>query len=657
MAYSDTYSAWFHVEDPDNATDEEREECGSQLHAMVGRLENDQQGRIAMLVKYASIYQNMDVLKGSGLPGMSMPQMILNVSQAIVDSLVAKQVVNASKATFDVDEGDWEAHLKAEDMDRFVFGERYRVNFDMKNEQCFRDSAWAGDGWGKATEVNRKIFYERVSPFEMLLDVESCRSGEPRELYQRRYVSKSVAQGLYPRHAATIGNMQPQSPPVAFPGASGDGHLVRVVEGWHLPDDEHPGDQEEVDEETGDKVCTGRKGVYIFAVNDLVLELREWKRPRFPFVRMPYSQDVTGGYSIGVIQQLAPLQIELNKLKHRKLQGLRLYGIPRQYRQAGSTCTPDFNTDIGQEYVITGTMPQVLETPTGSMELSPEEQNLINQMYQLAGISPLERGNDMPSRMDSRPGMREYIAAADEKHALPSQTWNRSFLDSARIFIDVARDIVTRHGSYASFGAAKDFVSKIDFADIDLEDERFRIKLQNTNLLPTTPTGKRLAILDLLKANAFNNPMEMWEMLAGDHPDVDSILNRKTAGRKLVEKQMYVITVKRKYFAPDTHQDVQFAKSVALDNCQKILLKSNGGYEEDGTPNEEAQKIVSMLDKYIAACDSITLRAKQKAEQDAATVSGAGGPVPGPVPAPSPGALPPGPVPAGPAPGPVPQLG
>src|SRR6476469_2273564 len=347
--------AWYHIDDYDD--EDERELIGSRFDATVSRLENDQVGRFDDLLKYGSMYQNVDMKNMQAAATNQMPAQIINVSQAILDALVAKQVVNPSKATFDVDDGDWEAHVKAEQLDRFQFGECYRCGVYEKHEQGLRDAGWAGDGWIKYSRANRKIQVERASPLEMLLDPAACLAGEPRELYQVRYLSKSVAQRVFPAFAAQIAGLKTVEPPYPYPG-NVDGEMVRLVEGWHLPDDESvtgPSKEKDLD---GDEVNTSKRGAYVFACNHIVLHCKEWKRPRFPFVRMSYSKDIGGGYSIGLIQQLAPAQRELNKLKRRKLQGLNLYALPRVTQQKGSTITPDLNTDTGQIYYWTGSEPK-----------------------------------------------------------------------------------------------------------------------------------------------------------------------------------------------------------------------------------------------------------------------------------------------------------
>src|SRR6476659_339526 len=282
---------WFHIDDFDE--DECVDAAGKRFDEYITGLENDQQGRMTDLMKFGSMYQNVDMMYSTNTSiTAQMPAQITNVTQAIVDALVAKQVVNESKATFDVDDGDWEAHVKAEQLDKFVFGEFYRCKVYELHEQGFRDAAWSGDGWLKYTARNRKVYCEKPFPGEIRIDPAACVSGPPREMYEIRYIARSLAQSMYPKYAAQIALLPNCEPPYQYPNSNnGDGQLVRLQEGWHLPDEETQSyEEEEIDEMTGKPICTGKRGAYMFACNGVVLDCKEWKRTRFPFVRIPYSR-------------------------------------------------------------------------------------------------------------------------------------------------------------------------------------------------------------------------------------------------------------------------------------------------------------------------------------------------------------------------------
>lgn len=576
---------------------EEDEECAARcLNATVQRLENDQEHRITDMFKLMSLYQNRDLTRQAFVTTRllnSMPLQIRNVSRSIIDTLVAKFVTNESKATFDVTDGDWEASERAEMMDEFCWGETYRLKLYSLYEMAMRDCAVVGDGWVKFYARDRKVFAERVFPVEMRLDPAQCVSGPPRDLYQIRYIDRAQAMAYYNEFADEIKELPTVQPPYPYPGVTRD--IVRLVEAWHLPDFDD-----------------GEGGRYMFVCNDICIESDKYKRKDFPFVRFSWSPDMLGGYGLGLQEELLPLQSELNKLKKRHLEGLRIHGLPRVFMPYGSKLKPEelSNSPI-QIWTHTAGKPEVDQSRCVAPELVAEEQAIEAQMWQLAGVSPLQAGTDMPSRMDSRPGLREYAAMADEKHAMPSKMWDRGILEGNRQMIAVARQIVEEHGSYEAMGAAKDSVDAINFKECDLEDDRFRIKLQNTNLLPTTPAGKRMAVQDLANAGAFQqNPRLLW-MLLSDSPDVDAVIGNETAGEKLVRKQVSRMIRKREYFPPEKYQDCSYALHFASNAIQKLVLQTAG------KDDERTDEIYRLLEQYCLDCTNIlnAQQAEQAAQQ------------------------------------------
>lgn len=615
---TDCDKAWFEFELDD---DDEKKEAAKCLSGVISTLENEQSGRTDDMIKLMSIYLNRDLYRTSVFAGAllnSMPIAIRNVLKSIIDTLVAKFVANESKATFDVDDGDYSDTMKAQNLDRFCFGEVYRLKLYPLLELALRDCAIVGDGWVKYYEREKKVFAERVFPIEMRLDPAQCVSGPPRDLFQIRYIARHQAMAFYNEYADEIAELPREQPPYAYPGTTRD--IVRLVEAWHLPDFD-----------------SGEGGRYMLACGNVLLDACEYTRREFPFVRFTWNQDLMGGYGIGLAEELVPLQSELNRLKARHLQGLYIHGLPRVYQAAGSELDPEELSDSPvQIWRYTGSKPEVDQSRCVAPELVQEEEAIVNQMWQLAGVSPLQAGTDMPSRMDSRPGLREYAALADEKHALPSKAWDRGILESNRQIIAVAREIVASHGKYETMGSSQDFVTTIDFKDCDLDDNRFHIKLQNTNLLPTTPAGKRLAIKDLADTGAFEDDKQLlWLMLAGN-PDVDSVIGDKTADQKLVKKQIYEIMHKRTYFGPDKTQDAAYAQKYAIAAIQRLLMQTDGK-EKD----KKVDQIYNLLDRYCQECDNI-LQAQQMAMMAQQQAQGAmnAGPS-GPVPSGGPPGLPP----------------
>jgi len=564
---------WYLIEDEEDAA------CA--MEATVKTVEAAQNGRVFELLKDGSLYLNQDMTSLGYVSGdayaPSMPPQILNVTQAICDTTVSKHCEAETKVSFQVEDGDFEAHQCAEDMDKFCWGEMTRLNLYYKAEMAFRDCLWAGDGWLKWYEKNGKAAVERVFPLEILIDDAACMGTDPQEMYQVRYVSRNWALAAYPDFALQIQQLKTEIPPYAWPGADND--VVRLVEGWHLASDEGEED-----------------GRHILACGHVSLIDEPYLYTSFPFSRISWSPALIGAYSLSLVRQLRPLQLELGKMMKRIQHSLHLMSVPRIWQNATTKLSPEYNNAIGNVYKYQGPKPEIDTAPSVNPELYAQADRIRERMYEIARTNPMQSGN-MPSRFDSRPALREAQEIADQPHAWVGQNWQRLFVDCGRQLVRVARQIVEDNGSYEAFGKARGFLEKIDWSECNLDDNRFTITPTPTSLLPTTPTGKRLVVQDLMQNGLIQDPNDAWELLAG-MPDVDSFKSEKTAQKRLVDKQLYLMIKKRQQMTPDECQDPVYCKRRAQAQLQLLLTK-------DGVPDD----VFDCLDNYISDCDNLYLQA------------------------------------------------
>lgn len=564
---------WYSIDD--------EEEAACALEATVKTIETAQNGRIMELLKDGSLYLNQDMtsLGYASSDGYAppMPQQILNITQSICDTTVSKHCEAETKVSFQVEDGDFEAHQCAEDMDKFCWGEMNRLNLYYKAEMAFRDCLWAGDGWLKWYIKNDKAAVERVFPLEILIDDAACMGTEPQEMYQVRYVSRNWALSAYPEFAAQITMLKTEIPPYAWPGADMD--VVRLVEGWRLASDEGEDD-----------------GRHILACGHVNLIDETYSYVSFPFSRIAWSPALIGAYSLSLVRQLRPLQLELGKMMKRIQHSLHLMSVPRIWQNANTKISPEYNNAIGNVYKYNGQKPDIDTAPSVNPELYAQADRIRERMYEIARSNPMQSGN-MPSRFDSRPALREAQEIADQPHAWVGQNWQRLFVDCGRQLVRMARAIVSEHGSYAAFGKARGFLEKIDWAECNLDDNRFTIQPTPTSLLPTTPTGKRLVVQDLMQNGLIQDPNDAWELLAG-MPDVDSFKSEKTAQKRLVDKQIYLMIKKRQPMTPDECQDPVYCKRRCQAQLQLLLTK-------EGVPDD----VYDLLDNYISDCDNLYLQA------------------------------------------------
>lgn len=616
---------WYELED--------EEEAAAALDTVTKSLESTQNDRIFEVLKDGSLYLNRDI-SSIGLPDneayVPMPIQIINLVQPIVDTQVAKLVQSETKVVFQTEDADFEAHQCAEDMERFCWGEFQRLQVLLKGEKAARDCCWAGDGWLKWYARNGKVCCDKPFPLEILIDDAQCLGTDPQEIYQVRYVARSWAKSYIPELADDIDELPTCSAPYYMPSADKD--VVRLIEGWHLASDEGAKD-----------------GRHIFSVGRHSIVDEVWPYTVFPFSRISWAPALIGAYSDSLVSQLRWVQLEYGKIIKRIQHSLHLMSVPRIWQNANTKVSPEYDNAIGNVYKYTGQKPEQDAATSVNPELYSQADRLEQKMYLIARSNPMQSGN-MPSRFDSRPALREAQEIADQPHAWLATNWERFFVDAGKQLIRVAREIVKEDGKYVAFGKANGFVERIDWADCDLEDDRFTIDPAPSSLLPTTPTGKRLVVQDLMQNGLIQDPNDAWELLGG-MPDVDAYKEEHTAQKRLVDKQLYLMVKKRKAVVPDEVQDPVYCKRRVQAHLQLLLTKDN-------VPDD----VLSLLDNYIARCDTLYLQANPPPPPPSAAPPGlppgvmpnGGQPGPPGIPPPGPGVGPVGPVvgPPGPA-GPI----
>lgn len=566
--------------DPEDETVSGYNAACYQLVTWVNNFDTYQAGRSYDLFRYASLYANRDMLslaRTASDPYLpSMPSQIINRTKAAIDTLVGRQIQDESRAVFNVTDGDFEDHDKAQKLERFIAGEMYRTRAYETCRLALRDAAWAGDGWVHGYIKKKKPYFERVLPMEMILDEAAAVSeGDPRELYRRRYMPRQYVIERYPDKEEEIRMLPVAAPPYFWPATDSD--MVMLYEGWHLPDDEN------------------ENGRHIVGCGSVCILDEEYKKDHFPFARVKWCSTPIGGYSLGLVEELLPLHLELDMVTRRLQAAIRLFAVPRIWQQAGTKISSEYNNMIGNVYKFAGMKPEI-DSGSGGVPaiLFEREQQLLELLDAQAGVSKMELTGDVPSHTDSRPALREVQEIAAGRRDWISKKWQELCArDMAELIIDTARDVVKKYGSYKAQGRAKQFIEEIDFKEIDMENDRFQIQVQPASLLPNTVAGKRMVAGDLIEKGLIQDPNDLWEMLSG-MPDVDEMRRLKTASRRLAERQITVIKQQKTYIPPVETQDVAYAKKLAQDELNYLL-----------TLAKVPDSVIETLHRFVFECDQI----------------------------------------------------
>lgn len=577
------------------------------------------------------LYENRD-LDGVVVEGVNIPTelrsagLTLNVCSSCVDVLAAKIATNKPKPQYLTVDGDFSAQQKAKNRQRFVMGNFQGGEVYRKSIDVWMDSAICDIGAMKLFDDNGKVGYERTFPSELLVDSRAAQDGNPRELFQEKWVSTDVLAAAYPDKAEQIklsasrrlGEVDKMS------GMVDD--MVRVYEAWHLP--------------SGPGAKDGKRAI---VVEHAVLVEEEWTDDSFPFAFLRWTKLREGFWGQGLVEQLAPLQSEITELLDKIQKAHRLLGVPWVLRNKGSEFNKGALTNQPGEIIDWDGAVEPKVQVHGIM--APEVYTYLDYCFQKAfevsGVSQLSAMSKKPAGIESGVALRTLLDTETQRFAMAVDAWQQFFLDLARETTKCARRI----GNPTATWRSKEWARQIPWKDVageEGEDDRFVLQLWPVNLLPDTPAGK-LAYVEQMITMGLVSPDQGQSLL--DFPDIEAFQRTNSAAKDMVDMMIEAMLTTGRYIAPSKHMPIvnpDGSPGMAIHVVQGALMRG----KVNDWPDDKLAMLSQWLDEAIAIGKEIMAMLQPPAPEPMAA--------PG-APGPAPGVMPPGPM-GGPGNGAGPEM-
>lgn len=502
----------------------------SETHAgvfsVVDDLDKSDTQRLADNQKWSDLYDNRRTLLGfrpgrvrrtpTEVPGLPR-SFTFNVIRSCIDTATAKVGQNRPKPLFLTEEGEASMQNRAKRLSKYVEGIFYDAKAYEVAQKVFRDACVFGTGvlylyWDHDNKSRARLRFERVLPDELLIDEEEGRYGMPSQLHRRKWVLRDRLVEMFPKFEKEIMSARGERTDATSPSAV---EHVQVVESWHLP-----------------SVPGAKDGRHSICIDGATLFSEKWEDDFFPFCFFHWSEPVVGFWGTGLAEELVGIQLEINRLCRDIAAAQRTMASPRIFVEAGSQIVPSHLAPGLQEgrlpivkYV--GRPPAFQTPPAISGEIYQSLDRWIQRAYEVTGISQLQATGRKPAGLDSGAALREYNDQVSERFVTVSQRWEEFFMDIARKSVSMSK---TRYESgdkmLAIVAAEQRFIRTIKWKDVDLEADKFFMKVFPTNLLPSTPAGRLQQVVELLQAELL--PRELALSLL-DFPDVESFVSLETA--------------------------------------------------------------------------------------------------------------------------------
>jgi len=520
-------------------------------------------GRIDSYNTYAKLYGtftptfwNGYQLASSGKPaGPVRERLSYNIVQSCIDTVTSMLVQNKPKPMFLTSAGDSKLQQKAKKLDAFCYGLFYQNNIYVKSRKAFRDACVFGEGIIHVYAENGVIKYERVLPYEILVDYLESHYGPEatKSLHRIKNIDRTELAEMFPEKKKEISQMAGTNLFISAANRSVS-DTVTVVESWRLPSGDSP-------------------GRHCIVTADTVLFEEDYEQDFFPFAIMRYSTRLYGFYGQGMAEQLVPLQVEINRTLISIQRSLYLGGTHKIFVKNGSKVIKShFDNMIGTILEYSGdTRPEYIVPQLVQPEIYSHLQNMIGMGYQLPGVSQMNAVGVKTPGVDSGRALRTEQSIQTQRHTSMQQEYEQFFVELAKITVAVARKEYENGVDLEVNVPGKRFIEKIKWKEVSLEDDEFSLQIYPVSKLPNDPEGRLQTIQEMMQAGLIDSQVGRRLL---DYPDLDAEENLANASQDYLHKILDEIADHGKYTAPQSDDNLAVAKKLVLEYIAQAKLNN-----------------------------------------------------------------------------------
>lgn len=565
-------------------------ELADSLTAYVKSLRTDQQYLQDENFRYLRLYGNMEAfsVRNYGFyraetSSAVQNRVTLNIIQSMVDTVVSKISKNKPRPLFLTGGGDWQMERKAKKLTQFVDGQFYGTDFYAKRALAIQDSCIFGTGALKVFRDGKDIKLERCFIDELTVDHNEAMYGEIRTLSQTKMIHRDTLKVMFPEHAEQIEIVTSgEISNWASNAKSMAQEMVEVVESWKLPTKPDSGD-----------------GKHAIVIDKLTLVDEPYTKMYFPFLFWRWNVRPVGFWGQGVAEQLTGIQLEINKILRTIQVSMHLVSVPKIFVEASSKIVQShLNNKIGGIITYVGQPPVEGKLGTIPAELFSHLDRLYARAFEVVGVSQLSAMAAKPQGLNSGKALREYNDIESERFMSVAQRDESTVLTAAKMFIDLAKEIYEEYGEYVVKTQGSRSLEKLDWSDVNLEEDQYIMKVWPVNLLSETPSGKLQDVQELMAAGLIGKEDGMKLL---DFPDLKQFYNFNNAGIEDIERTIEQFVDKQEYATPEPYQNLQ----LGITKMQQAYLYYKGA----GAPDE----VLELFRRWIEDAQSILLNAQQQA--------------------------------------------
>lgn len=521
----------------------------------------------------------------------------VNAVAAVADAFVAKVAKQRPRPLVMTMGGDYKMRKRGQGMVKVLAGEFYENDAYEQGPEAALDMAQLGDGFLQVYMRHGRVAYERVLSDHLLVDDYEAERGYRfvRQKFKLVNVHKEVLKAKHPRASDIIQGAEVlRTSATDHYSQSELSDMCTVVEAWHLP--------------SGPDAKDGR---HVMAVSTGTLGYVPYAWPEFPFARFSLNKQSKGYWAQGVVTAIEGLQLELYRLLAKVSEH---YGVgAAKWLVHQNTQLNDADWDDGAHKGIAWEGPErpfYIAPPPIHPAYMQQAEWIFGMMFDRIGLSRTTAHGEIPRGLQaSGEALRTYYDVETDRWSLTSQGYERAFVQLAKLTFRAIEDWTAKGHKYAVVSVGDRDLELVDWANVHLDRDNYRVQIFNTNFLPATPAGKIAAIGELLDRGLLD-PQYALQLLS--YSDLEAATRLALAPLEDAQRIVERVLEEAHYEEPNDLSDL---KLLAKIGHSQALRAREDGYSEEG----------------IAALEQLVGRALQKVQATQVQVPSAIGGGPGPL--------------------------
>ena len=501
---------------------------------------------------FNSVYQN------ATRPDVIGQRTVLNLAKSCVDTAVSKIGTMKARPFFLTNGGDRSQRDRAEKLTDFYDGLFYQMKFHETMQTGFKDGCISMAGFVKfyIDSAKKKISCDRVFTDEIIVDDIDAIYNDPRTLYQVKMIDRSIVKAMFPKFERQID--EAHGVEIQNTGGMAVTNTIWVAEGWHLQGSSDSGD-----------------GSHAICIDNCCVFQEEYKKDYFPFVQMGWTKKPKGYWYSSIVEDISGIQLDVNVTMAKIQECHKLCAVPRVWVEQSSQVNIEHITnDVGMIAKYRGIPPIFMSPNSVPPELYQHLQAQTMRAYEMIGISQMDAQSQKPAGLNSGVAMRTYQDVGSQRFKDQADRYEDSQMKAVDIIFDLCEDLANS-GDIEVMTPSKRTIKKISWKDARIDREDYILQRYPTNLLPSTPEGKKETVIDYINAGIMDKDIAL-ELL--DFPDLKEATNRILSESKLLDKIIDKILNDGVYTTPEPYYNLELAMKKSR---QAYMMAEVEEFEED----------------------------------------------------------------------------